>query len=118
MTETPAPMVCDLTRLSGAERQRLESVVAELFPSAREVRGLVDGYALSFPDASAGTLAKLAEFIAYDRLCCAFLTHSLVSESAGGPTWLKITGGEGAREVIASDLKRLVSPDALVADPL
>jgi hypothetical protein len=40
----------------------------------------------------------------------------MVSEAAGGPTWLNITGGEGSKEVIADDVRRLISPKATVVD--
>lgn len=118
MNKPTPPMVCDLTKLTDAERRRLETVVAELFGAAREVRVLDEGYELGYASASPATLAKMAEFIAYDRLCCGFLTHAMVSEPAGGPTWLRITGGQGAKEVIAADLKRLVSARAIVTGSL
>ena len=114
-----APLLaCDLTKLTGAERQRLETVVANLFSSADEVHGLPNGYSIAYVDASAKTISEIGEFIAFDRLCCAFLTHELVSEPFGGATWLKITGGDGAKEVIAADVKRLVSPSVVIVGNL
>jgi len=118
MNEPLPPMACDLTKLSDAERHRLQAVVAELFSVAGEVRVLADGYELGYANASPETLAKMAEFIAYDRLCCAFLTHGMVSEPFGGPTWLRITGGEGAKELLAADLKRHVSAGVVVTGNL
>ena len=118
MSESDPPLVCDLSKLTVSERRRLEAVVAELFPIANEVRALPYGYALGYLEASADTISKMAEFIAYDRLCCGFLTHALVSEPLEGITWLRITGGDGAKEVIAADVKRLVSPNAVIVSDL
>ena len=73
------------------------------------MRALDSGYALAFRDAPADLIMKMAEFIAFDRLCCAFLEHGIVIEADGGPTWLNFTGGPGAKEVIAADLLRLTS---------
>ena len=118
MNQTAPALTCDLTRLTAAQRQCLEAVVAELFASSHELNVLPDGYALGYPDASAETISKIAQFIAYDRLCCGFLTHALVSEPSGGPTWLRITGS-GAKEVIAAYMKRFILPGAAIAgDPL
>jgi hypothetical protein len=112
------PFVCDLTRLTDEQRTRLIAVSAHVFGAAVEVRVLHNGFALAFRDASAELISKMTEFIAYDRLCCAFLEHGMVSEAGGGPTWLNISGPEGAREVIAPDLQRLISADAIVVGDL
>ena len=118
MSQSSPPLVCDLSKLTVSERQRLEAVVAELFPMANEVHVLPDGYALGYFEASAATIFKMAEFIAHDRLCCGFLTHGLVSEPLEGITWLRMTGGDGAKEVIGADVKRLVSPNAVIVGDL
>ena len=118
MSHSSPPLVCDLSKLTVSERRQLEAVVAELFPSANEVRALPDGYALGYLDASAETISKMAEFITYDRLCCGFLTHALVSEPLEGITWLRMTGRDGAKEVLAADVKQLVSPNAVIVGDL
>ena len=40
------------------------------------------------------------DFVEHDRLCCAFNHYTLEVEPAGGPLWLKLTGGEGVKEFI------------------
>jgi hypothetical protein len=107
------PFFCDLSRLTDAERERLVALSAQVFGAADVVRELPNGFALAYKGATAGRIAELAEFIAYDRLCCGFLEHALVSEADGGPTWLNVTGRDGAKEVIASDVRRLISRDAV-----
>ena len=114
MNPSPPALVCDLSTLTDDQRIQLRAVSADVFGAASEVQELPNGFALAFRDASANLISKIAEFIAYDRLCCAFLEHGMVSEAAGGPTWLNITGGEGAKEVIADDVRRLISSQAIV----
>jgi hypothetical protein len=116
MNPSPPPLLCDLTKLTADQRIRLVAVSAEVFDAASEVRELPNGFALAYRDASVELISKVAEFIAYDRLCCAFLEHAMVSEAAGGPTWLNISGGQGAKEVIADDVRRLIPRKATVID--
>jgi hypothetical protein len=118
MNPSPPALVCDLSTLTDDQRIRLIEVSAEVFGAAGEVRELPNGFALAYRDASAELISKMAEFIAYDRLCCPFLEHAMVSEAAGGRTWLKITGGQGAKEVIAADMRRLISRKATVTNQI
>jgi hypothetical protein len=114
MNPSPPALVCDLSTLTDDQRRNLVAVSAEVFGAASEVQVLPNGFRLAYHDASAELISKIAEFIAYDRLCCAFLQHGMVSEADGGPTWLNISGGEGAKEVIADDVRRLISSNAIV----
>ena len=118
MNPSPPALICDLSALTDDQRIRLIAVSAEVFGAASEVRELPNGFALAYRDASPELISKMAEFIAYDRLCCAFLEHGMVSEAAGGPTWLNISGGQGAKEVIADDMRRLISPKATVTNQI
>lgn len=102
------PLVCDLTVLTPEQRERLGMLSADLFGTVAAVSVLDRGYDITFPDASLDTLAKLAEFVVYDSLCCAFLEHTITVDSGPGPAHLRLTGPEGAREVIASDLAGLL----------
>ena len=112
MTDTTSALACDLTVLPTGGIERLTTLSGTLFTIAREARELPDGYAIGFHEATPALLAELAEFISLDRLCCAFLRHSLVSEPGPGSIWLEVTGPEGAKEAIGSDLARLL-PDQL-----
>lgn len=101
-TSTDLPLVCDLGVLTSDQRERLEKLSADLFQRAAAIEALDNGYDITYPDVSPGTLAQLAEFVAYDSLCCAFLEHAIVVGPGPGPAHLRLTGGEGAREVIAA----------------
>ncbi|HSK98228.1 MAG TPA: hypothetical protein VK891_16495, partial [Euzebyales bacterium] len=105
------PIACDLSVLTDQERRDLEALANQIFPRADRAVDLPDGYALGFSDARADLLADVAAFIALDRLCCAFLRHALVVDAGPGVAWLELTGGPGAKEAIASDLRDLLSYD-------
>lgn len=114
MTDETLALECDLTALPEGGRERLTALGHKLFPMAREVRELSNGYALGYDDASPELFSDLAEFIALDSICCAFLRHGLVSDPGRGTVWLEFTGGQGAKEAIASDFASLLSDDLAV----
>lgn len=118
MDKPHLPFQCDLAALlpEGASpspaliaeaRARAERVTAQVFSTVVVVRELPDGYRLQLRD-SRETLAAAATFVEIDRRCCGFLRHSITVEADGGPLWLELTGREGAKEAIASDLVRFL----------
>ena len=83
------------TRSSRYGRSR---VIAEFSQSLRQVEELEDGYALRFPD-SEGWIAKLVDFIVYERSCCPFFAFELVFEPEGRGVWLRLRG-DGVKEFL------------------
>jgi hypothetical protein len=75
----------------------------ELFAHVAEVRELNDGFAFRLND-SPDLLAKLAEFIALERLCCPFFGFTIEVEPEGGAVWLKLTGREGVKPFIQAEI--------------
>jgi hypothetical protein len=108
MAEPSEAFVCDLTVMTHEQRDRLIANARELFAAAGEVRDLADGYALGYANAPAELLSRMAEFIAFDRLCCPFVRHALVVEPHGATTWLELTGGVGVKDAIRADVLRLL----------
>ena len=95
------PICCTL---SGPERAtRLVSEIATLRRDQQEVRWLPEGVTLRFR-AEPGRLAAPAEFVEYERQCCAFLQFRLTAEPGGGPIWLELTGPAGTRAFLATEL--------------
>lgn len=116
MSDETLAIECDLTALPDGGRERVTALGYRLFPMVREVRDLPDGYALGYHDASPELVSDLAEFIALDSICCAFVRHALVADPGRGTVWLEFTGGPtGAKEAIASDLARFLADDLAVA---
>lgn len=93
------PLVCDLSAVTAEDRARLLAAVPALFGEVQAVHALPEGYAFRFA-AAPGRLAALAEFVEHERLCCPFYHFALEVEPAGGPMWLKLTGGEDVKAFI------------------
>ena len=99
MTQTPQalPVACSLSR---SERDgRLREIADTVWPGVETVAELPDGYALRFPGTDDWT-ARLAEFVRFERQCCAFLTFELVFEPGAGPIWLRLRGDAAAKEFV------------------
>ena len=85
-----------------SERERTErgaALARELFGGADARQELADGYAWRFPG-DAGLLARLADFIADERTCCAFFRFEIEVEPGLGPIWLRLRGPEGAKALL------------------
>ena len=111
-------LACDLTALPPGGTERLAALSEDLFGRAQEARSLPDGFELGYQQASAGTIAQLAEFIALDRLCCPFIRHGLFVEPDTGSTWLHLSGGDSVKQVIASDVLEMVPEEVARAGGL
>lgn len=95
------PIVCTLSDEQLAERQSGElSGLLELCEATEE---LSDGYALRFPG-DAATLGRLAQFMAYERECCAFFAFELHCEPQQGPLTLRLRGADGVKEFVRGTL--------------
>ena len=101
-TETAKVESCDLVACTLAPRNmdaRVADFEARLRPRVRETRELTDGFALRF-DAEPETLMALAEWIAGESACCAFLDYQLTVHRSGGPIWFRMSGSEAAKDFL------------------
>ena len=102
--ETDLPLACVLPERALAVRR--QQVIGPLFGGVQQIHELADGYSLIFPG-HAEWLARLAEFVAFERQCCPFLTFELICAPAHGPIRLNIRGPEGAKAILQSELEIL-----------
>ena len=84
-------------------RSRKETVLASLKSQVKEKQELVNGFAFRF-DGSNEILDELNEFIKTERECCDFFTFGLSVCGDKSEAWLNLTGPEGAKEFIQSEL--------------
>lgn len=91
---------CNVTGLTGEERARHRELSRALFASVRERRELSDGYGFRMPSVD---LMTLAEWVAFERRCCPFLTFEIEQTRDQGPLWLRITGSEGVKPFIVEE---------------
>lgn len=106
MTTPSLPIECKLD-LAGVTPDAAEKLSARLFAAAVAVRQLPDGYRIQLRD-TPEILVLIAEFVEVDRRCCSFLHHRIDVEPNNAAIWLELSGGEGAKEAIASDIERLL----------
>jgi hypothetical protein len=93
-------LACDLTAIAANERPAHIGRAGRLLSAAvQERQELVDGYAFRFV---ADEYADLAAFIANERLCCPFYRFVLDVSPEQGPIWLRITGGDGVKQLLAT----------------
>jgi hypothetical protein len=102
MSPQEPPLACILEAIPEAERSAHVTLASELFGQrVQERQDMPHGYAFRF---SPDTLAELARFLTNERRCCPFLSFEIAIASSGGPVWLRITGPEGTREFLATEL--------------
>jgi hypothetical protein len=104
-----SPFVCDMTAFTPDERSQHIAAIQSLFGQVQEVRELPDGYAFRL-DSGADLVAKAADFIAKERLCCPFFGFKLELEPEGGALWLHLTGREGIKPFILAEIGGALPP--------
>jgi hypothetical protein len=92
-------LACDLTAIPSDVREEHVVTAPQLFALAQEVQELPDGFAIRFLN-EPGRFMEIAKFIENDRLCCPFFCFGLEVEPNGGALWLRLTGGEGVKEML------------------
>ncbi|HWW42229.1 hypothetical protein [Pedobacter sp.] len=92
---------CKLT--SAEMRKRIETVVASLKKQVIEKKELQNGYAYKFKGNNK-VVDELTEFIKTERVCCDFFDFSLSVNGDTSFAWLSITGPEGVKKFISSEL--------------
>ena len=101
-TNHDLPLACDLLALEADVRATHVGAAAQLLRSdAAEVTELPDGYVFRY---RADQYEQVVQFIANERRCCPFFTFALEVTPAQGPLWLRITGREGAKEILQAEL--------------
>ena len=100
---TEVPLACRWSALSTVQQERQRALYRQLRADVEEVVELEDGYAFRHsPDTK--MLLTIAEFVANERLCCPFFEFGITVERAGGPVWLRMTGGEEAKRVLEAQM--------------
>lgn len=93
---------CNLT--TPEFRERKATVIADLKKMMKNKKELKDGYAYEFSGADE-VVAKLNEFIKTEKECCEFLSFNITVASNKSHAWLEITGGEGVKEFIKTEIE-------------
>jgi hypothetical protein len=102
-TNETQSLACDLTAIPASVREEHIVTAPQLFATAQEVQELDNGYAIRFLN-EPNKFMSIAKFIENERLCCPFFNFGLEIEPNNGPIWLKLTGGEGVKEILQTTL--------------
>ena len=102
LNEAPS-LSCDLSAISTDVREEHVLTAPQLFSAAQEVQELPNGYAVRFLN-EPGQFMAIAKFIENERLCCPFFNFGLELEPNNGPLWLRLTGGDGVKEILQTTL--------------
>ena len=92
-------VACDFMAMDTEQRERYRALRRLLGEDLQEVRELEDGYAFRHSP-EADVLVALAEYVSLERLCCPFFDFAIEVGREGGEVWLRMTGPEGAKEVL------------------
>jgi len=112
LNESPS-LACDLTAIPSDVREDHVVTAPQLFALAQEVQELPNGFAVRFGNET-GRFMAIAKFIENERLCCPFFNFVIEVEPNSGPIWLRLTGGEGARDLLQITLlENIEDKDAL-----
>lgn len=95
-------LVCKLS--SPEMQERKSTILASLKKQVLEKRELENGYAFKFTG-SDKMVDELMEFIKTERTCCGFFTFNLSISGDASEAWLELTGPEGAKDFITTEME-------------
>jgi hypothetical protein len=105
VVEAAAPVACRLDAFDERGRAEHRRLAGELLAAMTDVEELPDGYAMRFPGRPFLFL-RIARWIELERACCPFLTIRLEIERSGPAYRVRLTGPEGAKDVLRTELLR------------
>ena len=100
-----SPIACqrDTGAFNPEESERYKSLMEGMRSAFQEMKELPDGFAFRFPS-DPTVIVNLAEWITLERRCCNFFNFALAVEPDDGPVWLSLTGGEGVKEFLQTEI--------------
>lgn len=96
-----APIACDLTALSTAQRERRRLLALKIHAAVTGRRELADGYALRIARDKV-SVGELGDWISLESRCCPFLRFAPAQD--GDEFWLHLTGRAGVKEFLRSEM--------------
>ena len=103
MENSGSIFVCNLGVMNNEERARYNALSRKMFTASELRRELENGYAFKLAIEKI-SLPEVAEWIAFERRCCPFFNLQIEAESNAGPVWLRMTGADGIKEFIRTEL--------------
>lgn len=101
MSKDTANVTCKLTTPELQERKR--TVIAQVKSLVLERTELKSGVRYKF-EGTDNTIDLLTNFIKTERLCCGFFTFNLTIGDEESFVWLELTGPDGTKDFIESEI--------------
>jgi hypothetical protein len=101
-----APIACDLTVFSLSERLKHIVLAKSLVQRTKQIIEHHDGFTLVF-EQSPLLETQVANWIGKEKRCCPFFSFELSKTETPPLLNLKITGPDGAKEILRSGLKKI-----------
>jgi hypothetical protein len=95
--------VCNLGVMNEDERASYLALSRKLMSAGKERRELDNGYAFRLA-AEKISLVQIAQWITFERRCCPFFNLQIEAEPNDGPIWLRMTGADGIKQFILSEI--------------
>jgi hypothetical protein len=92
-----------MSALDQDQRKRHDNLTKDLLSKHLEIQELPDGYGIRFPHIGS-LFTALSEWATLEQLCCPFLTLTLESQNDQGRIWLKISGNDGVKDFLRTEL--------------
>jgi N-acetylglutamate synthase-like GNAT family acetyltransferase len=102
------PLVCRLDALDPEERRRHAELARELLARSLGAEEIAEGFEVSIP-AEEEALRDAAEWMALEARCCPFLQFELILEAPSSGARLRLTGPEGAKDLLRSEIAALAA---------
>ncbi|HVE65486.1 MAG TPA: hypothetical protein VNC59_02815 [Thermoanaerobaculia bacterium] len=103
MAEPASPLACRRDAFGESDRAEHRRFAGELLAAVTDIEELGDGYALRFPG-KPFLFLRIARWIELERACCSFLTIRLEFERPEPAYRVRLTGPDGAKDVIRTEL--------------
>jgi hypothetical protein len=97
-----AALACNIAALTPAERKQHTVLTQKLFAAVVAREDTAGGFAFRL-DRNRVALAEVREWIEKESRCCPFIDFAIDSSRDGGPLTLRLGGGKGVKEFIASE---------------
>lgn len=108
------PLACRLDAFDAGQRERHRLLSEKLVGAIASVSELSDGWEVSLDLSrirdSKGLpycIVEVAEWVDLESRCCPFIDFRIDASGRGGPVRLRLTGREGVKELIASEVPML-----------
>jgi hypothetical protein len=98
------PLACNMSVFTPAQREAHILNTTRLIQASQRVQEVENGYTFLFPNET-GLIARIAEFIANERLCCPFLKFTLKVVSTDEPVSLTLSGPLGTQEFLRAEFE-------------